>query len=132
MGGASVMRDIVTHCTDTAALLVEAMALFPDNVLCDAAGNPVSLACDKTPTIRNGTDTLALLRVTPEQRDVIASMTTVTILGDVPAYDDYLAAMSTANRAIYDAVYDQTPQTVTLPDNSTYTFTPSPYIGRFM
>jgi len=42
-----------------------------------------------------------------------------------------LKAMSKANRAVYDSIHDQTPQTITLPDGTTSTYTPPALIGAF-
>ena len=104
------MYDIITYCADTAALMAEVAQVAPDRLIKDEQGNPIGFAIDKTPTIRNGAETLSVVRVNDADLAVLKSLTTIKILAEVPAGGDLLAAMSSSDRTIYDRVYPRTPQ----------------------
>jgi hypothetical protein len=101
--------DLISYCPDTAALAAELSEKLPAYLTLDeATGQPVFLV-DKTPTVRNGAETLALLRLSQEEVERLeaAQLSTLTVLG---TYEDVFA--DPAKRAVYDRVYDQRPVTV--------------------
>jgi len=127
------MKDLITHTKDSKAFMAEVEAKFPEYVIYDESTPPIAVGVSitKTPTVRNATDTLAVVRVSASQLADIKALTTITILSEVAMNGDLLKAMSKANRAVYDSIHNQTPQTITLPDGTTYTYTPPALIGAF-
>jgi len=127
------MRDLITHTIDSKAFMAEVEAKFPEYVIYDESTPPVAVGVNitKTPTVRKLSDTLAVVRASASQLADIKTLATITILADVPMNGDLLKAMSKANRAVYDSIHDQTPQTITLPDGTTSTYTPPALIGAF-
>jgi len=125
--------DLITHVKDSKAFMAEVVAKLPAYVIYNDATPPVAVSVNitKTPTKRNLAGTLAVVRATAQELADIKSLTTITILAEVPMNGDLLKAMSKANRAVYDSVHDQSPQTITLPDGTTYTYTPPALIGAF-
>jgi len=125
--------DLITHVKDSKAFLAEVVAKFPAYVIYNEATPPVAVSVNitKTPTVRKLSDTLAVVRVTAQELADIKSLTTITILSEVAMNGDLLKAMSKTNRAVYDSIHDQSPQTITLPDGTTYTYTPPALIGAF-
>jgi len=112
--------DIITHCTDTAALVAELQEKFPDRINIDDPENPSFLIGKAPGTKRNGNETLCLCRVNPQDYLDIESLETITILG---TYDEVFA--DPEKQAIYDRVYDQTPVEVDDGMGGTITYTPS-------
>jgi len=115
------MFDLITHTTDSVAFLTEVHANFPDKVVMsenpDPADTtfvpaPVGVNITKTPTIRNATDTLSVVRCDAAELADIKTLTTIKILAEVPMGGDLLKIMTKANRTIYDGVHDQTPVAV--------------------
>jgi len=125
------MRDLITYSKNVTLLLAEVATKLPDYLIKDDQGNPTGFAVTKTPTVRKGNETLSVVRCTVDEVALIKPLTTVTILSEVAMGGDLLKAMTTANRKLYDAVHDQTPQTITLPDGTTSTYTPPALIGAF-
>lgn len=131
--------DCITYCKDTKALLAEVAKVAPDKLVKDEQGNSVSFAITKTPTIRNGMETLAVVRVDANDLALIQKLKTLQVLAKVPAGSDLLAAMTKADRAIYDRIYDQTPrpvlnnkgQPVKDANGNTMTVTPPALCGCF-
>lgn len=101
--------DIITHCTDTAAFLAEVESVDPSLVIKDESGTTVSVGFNKTRTVRNGTETVSIIRCTAEHLALIKSLTNINILVEVPAGDDLLAAITATKKKIYDRVYPATP-----------------------
>jgi len=127
------MKDLITHTKDSKKFMAEVEAKFPEYVIYDESTPPVAVGVSitKTPTVRNLTDTLAVVRVSASQLADIKALATIAILAEVAMDGDLLKAMSKANRAVYDSIHDQTPQTITMEDGSTYTYTPPALIGSF-
>jgi len=134
------MRDLITYSKDVTLLLAEVESKLPDYVIKDEQDKPIGFAITKTPTVRKGNETLSVVRCTTAEVKLLASLTSITVLADIPAIDGLsleqhgaklLAAMSKTGRATYDAVHDQSPQTITLPDGTTHTYTPPELIGAF-
>jgi len=122
----------ITYCTDTQALMSEVANVAPDKLIKDEQDIVVGFAIDKTPTIRNGTETLSVVRVNSAELAIIKSLTTIKILAEVPVGADLLAAMTKANKKIYDRVYSRTP--VDILDNAGNVIgqlTPPVLIGTF-
>jgi len=127
------MRDLITHTIDSKAFMAEVEAKFPAYVIYNEATPPIAVGVSitKTPTVRKLSDTLAVVRVSASQLADIKTLTTISILSEVAMNSDLLKAMSKANRTVYDSIHDQSPQTITLPDGTTYTYTPPALIGAF-
>jgi len=142
--------DVITYCADTQALMQEVIQKFPDRVIyqeVDQNGNPIDppkpigFNIVKTPTYRNGNETLAVVRVTPEELTLLKQLTNLQILAEVPAGNDLIAALNAnpQNRAIYDRVYPRDPIPVldeqgnpVLDQNrNPVTITPPELIGSF-
>jgi len=127
------MFDIITHTKDSQAFLAEVEAKFPDKVVHDEKTGkvPVSVLLTKTPTIRNGAETLAMVRCDAQELADIKTLGSVAILAEVPAYGDVLAAMTAAKRKIYDRVYPQAPQQIDDGQGGRVTYTPPALFGAF-
>jgi len=127
------MKDLITHTKDSKKFMTEVETKFPEYVIYDESTPPIAVGVSitKTPTVRNATDTLAVVRVSASQLADIKSLTTITILAEVAMDGDLLKAMSKANRAVYDSIHDQTPQLIKLPDGTTHTYTQPALIGSF-
>ena len=126
------MKDLITYCEDTQALLDEVTEKLPHRVVADEeTGAVVGFAITKTPTIRNGLKTLSVVRVDDEQLAELKSLLSVQILAEVEPYGDLLAAMSIPNRVLYDSVHDQTPYDVDDGEGNMITITPNELIGGF-
>ncbi len=124
-------RDLITYCEDTDALMAEVAETLPDRVLYDVYGGAVGFDVAKTPTVWKGNKTLSVVRANESEVQLLKGLASISVLADVEAGGDLLAAMTTANRALYDSVHDQAPRTITLEDGSTETITPDELIGRF-
>ncbi len=127
-----VYHDLITYCADTQALMAEVEQVAPDRIIRDDQGNAVGFSITKTPTIRSGTETLAVVRVTDKELAVIQGLKSLQILAQVPAGGDLLAAMVQAERTIYDRVYPRT--TVPVQDETGQVVgqcTPPELIGAF-
>ena len=124
--------DCITYCPDTQALMAEVAKVAPDRIIEDEQGNPVGFAIDKTPTIRNGNETLSVVRVNDDDLAVLKKLTSIKILAEVPAGGDLLAAMKKTDRAIYDKVYPRTPVDITDEQGNVIgQYTPPALIGSF-
>jgi len=120
--------DIITYTPDSKLFLAEVEATFPDKVIFDESAIAVGVTITKTPTIRNGNATLAVVRCTSEELSMIKSLTTITILSEGP---DLLNSMSVDNRALYDSVHDCTPVIVLDENGVEMTITKPELIGGF-
>jgi len=105
--------DLITYTTDTAALVAELQEKLPKYIHIDSNDNPIFLI-DKTPTVRNGTETLSLIRLTDEKYNELlsAELTNLTILG---TFEEVFADPD--KREIYDRVYIQTVHLLDLDGN---------------
>ncbi len=120
------MYDLITFCSDTAALVAELQVKLPNRVSIDEQGNPIFLI-DKTPTVRNGNETLALIRLDQQELEelLLADLQNLTILG---TYEQVFADPS--KKSIYDRVYPRLPITVNTEDGE-QTFVPPELFGVF-
>jgi len=125
------MKDLITYSKDVTLLLAEVEAKLPDYLIKDEQDKPIGFAITKTPTVRKGNKTLSIVRCTVDEVALIKTLTTMTILSEVAMGGDLLKAMTKAKRKLYDTVHDQTPQTITMEDGSTHTYTPPALIGAF-
>ena len=126
------MKDLITHVKDTAAFVAEVDKVFPDRILKDEQGNILGVNfTDKTPSVKKGLETLAIMRMNDADLAELKQLTTIDILSEIALGGDLLKGMTKANRAIYDSVYEQSPQTITMEDGSTYTYTPPALFGGF-
>ncbi len=93
------MTDIITYCIDTAALVAELQEKLPDLIDIKDPENP-NFCVDKTPTVRNGNKTLALLLVDDNQLTELETLDSLQILGTFEeVFED------PEKKAIYDSVY---------------------------
>jgi len=92
------MQDIITYVSNRDALIAELHEKYPN--LIDEDDN---FLVDKTPTVRNGNESLALIRANDELITIGESLTNLTLLG---TYDEVFA--DSDKKTIYDRVYDQT------------------------
>ena len=100
--------DIITYCEDTAALVAEVKDKFPDRIDDTNPNNPIFLIT-KTPTIRNGNKTLALVRCSGNDYQDLLSLTSLNILG---SYNEIFDDNTTDT--LYKSVYPyDTPVTYT-------------------
>jgi len=125
------MRDLITYSKDVTLLLAEVETKLPDYIIKDEQDKSIGFAITKTPTVRKGNETLSVVRCTADEVALIKTLTTMTILAEVAMGGDVLKAMTKAKRAVYNAVHNQTPQTITMDDGTTITYTPPALIGTF-
>jgi len=121
------MQDILVFCPDTGALVTELLEKYPERLLIndEALENP-QFIIDKTPTVRSGAETLALVRADDVVLAMLEALDTVTVLG---TYDEVWA--DPALKAVYDRVYPRTPVTWIDEDGIEQTHTPPEKIGVF-
>ena len=128
------MQDVYVYCPDTAALVVAVRDHWPERLNEDDPENPV-FALDKTPTVRVGLKTLALVRCRdgePGEPDVLAGLLELDALGVVRvlgSWDDIQA--DPARKAVFDLVWPRTPFTMTDDDGAEVTITPPEQPGAF-
>jgi len=127
------MKDIITMTTDSLAFLAEVEATFPNKVQYDESKPPIAVGVriTKTPTIRSAKGTLAVCRVDTQELADIKTLSTVTILAEVAMGGGLLAAMTPANRKLYDSMHSQKSVTTTDSFGNTSTHTPPALIGSF-
>ncbi|MDX8384819.1 MAG: hypothetical protein R8M45_12115 [Ghiorsea sp.] len=125
------MFDLITYTKDSAALLAEVATKFPERIIKDDNDVVIGIQLIKTPTLRNGLETLAVVRVDAARLADMKTLTTLTILAEVPMYGDLLAKMTVKNRAIYDKLHDQAPYDLTLEDGTIQPITQPDLIGGF-
>lgn len=117
--------DAITYCSNTGALVDELLDKAPQLVSADE-DTPCFLV-DKTPIVRNDTETMALVRDPDGALRALADMlTTLTVLG---TYDEVFA--DPAKCEIYDRVYDQTSVIYTDEEGVERTYTPPRMFGVF-
>ena len=126
-------KDIITHVKDTTAFVAEVEKIYPDRIIKDEqTGATIGVNfTDKTPSVKKGLETLAVMRMKDTDLAELKQLTTIGILSEVTLGGDLLKGMTAASRKVYDSVYDQTPYTVTLEDGSTHTVTPPAMFGGF-
>lgn len=107
------MIDVVTYCQNTADLRDELTGMGFETI-------PLT----KTPSQRNGQETLALCRV--GSLDDLAPYQCLAVLG---AYDGVLSDPEL--RAIYERIYPTDPVTYTDEDGQTRMYTPPERFGVF-
>jgi hypothetical protein len=98
------MMDFITYCNDVPVLISELQEKAPQFILIDENGNALFLV-DKTMTIRNGNETLSLIRGNNSIISLCAELTSISVLG---SYDDVFN--DPEKLAIYNRVYDQEPK----------------------
>jgi len=119
--------DIITYCPDTAALIAELQAVAPSFLCIDEELGSTFFLVSKTPTVRNGNETMALVRdLNGGLIKTAKKLKHLTVLG---TYDEVFA--DPAKREIYNRVYDQTPVVYLDPDGIEHTHTPPRKFGVF-
>lgn len=93
--------DIITHCTDTDALMSELKENYPTLINTETEDNPV-FCVDKTPTVRNGNETLSLIRANDEIYEVLVGLNSIEILG---TYGEVFA--DPEKKSICDRIYQR-------------------------
>ena len=121
------MIDVITYCPDLEALRTELIA--SDSPYVDEEGR---FNVPMTPVRYNGSESIALLRVT--DLALVEAVNGLTVLASAPAggtaaFDALFT--DPAATAIYDRVYDQTPVTYTDEDGTEHTSTPPRVFGVF-
>ena len=117
------MYDILIFCPDTEALIAELQEKFPDRISVNEDSGEVSYLITKTPTVRNGNETLSLVRVSDEDLVDMQGLINLTVLG---TYDEVFADPFLQDT--YDRVYPRIP--IELEDGSEWT--PPEKIGEFL
>lgn len=117
------MNDILTYCPDTTALVAELQEKFPDRIYVDEDTGEVSYIVTKTPTIRNGNETLSLVRVSDSDLADMQSLDSLSVLG---TYEEVFA--DPFLKDTYNRVYPRTP--IGLEDGSEWI--PPERIGDFL
>lgn len=126
------MKDLITHVKNTTQFVVEVGRVFPSRIIKDESDKIIGVNfTDKTPSVKKGLETLAIMRISDADLVELKQITTIDILAETPIGGNLLKAMTLTSRSIYDSVYDQTPQTVTLEDGTTFTVTPTQLFGGF-
>ena len=118
-------KDVIVFCPDTVALVAELRDKHPDRLGEMDPENPIFIV-DKTPTVRNGLETIALVRADSKTLSVLESMASVQVLG---TYEE-IAADPDA-QAIYARVYPRKPVTWKDENDKKRTTTPPEKIGVF-
>lgn len=127
------MIDVITYCSNTAALVAAVRSRWPDRLDESDPENP-RFNLDKTPTVRNGAETLAVVRCMDGQPghpgtlaalQELESAGVLTVLG---TWDEVQA--DPARKALYDSVYPRTPVTWTDENGDAHTLTPPEEFGR--
>jgi hypothetical protein len=127
------MIDGILHIADVPALVAFFAAHAPDKL--DEDGGSIT-GFPRTPTVTSGAAALTYVRVTPEEEAAFAAMPGVTVLAraeytgpDTPdaVYDALFADAGAL--ALYDAVYDRAPVTITDPEMGEMTYTPPARFG---
>ncbi|OOZ37444.1 hypothetical protein [Solemya velesiana gill symbiont] len=114
------MSDYITYCADTQALITELQSKAPKLVHNDEQTGEIAFLMPKTPTLRNGAETLALVRdIDGTLLQLAAQLDHLEVLG---TYEEVFA--DPAKKKIYDRVYDQSPRTVHGLKGETLTYTP--------
>ncbi len=124
------MKDLVTYCPDTSALLAWVEKNCPHLADLSVRENP-RLLIDKTPTHRNGEETLAVVRCRDEAEEVLmAQADAAGVLSVLGEFAEMKADDSEA-WAIYTRVRPLTPVTYTDSKGVKSTVTPAEEMGRF-
>ncbi len=119
------MIDYITYCTDSAALVVELAEKAPHLLHIDEETGEAQFLVDKTPTVRDGMNTLSLIRdLDGSLLETADRLDNLTVLG---TYEEVFA--DPAKRAIYDSVYDQTPIPYTDEEGVEHIYTPPEKFG---
>jgi len=125
------MDDLVIYCADTTALVAAVRATWPER-LDDADPDNPRFLLDKSPTVRKGAETLALVRCRPDEPEVRAGLETLAAAGVITivgTWEDIHA--DPARQALVGQVYDRTPYTITDENGDDHTVTPPAEFARF-
>ena len=107
------MNYILTRCDDTASFLVEAETALPSLIIKDDNGISMGVMLDKTSTYRNGNSTVSAVACDDALLTKLKSMASITVLVEAKGIDvDLYAKMTAAKKALFDAVYNPKPTTV--------------------
>jgi hypothetical protein len=121
------MIDVITYCPDIEALRAELLASNSPYV--DEEGR---FNVPMTPVRYNGSESIALLRVT--DLALVEAVNGLTVLASAPSggTSAFMALFRDPEAtAIYDRVYDQTPVTYVDESGEEYTATPPRIFGVF-
>ena len=124
-------RDLLIFCPDTTVLINKVRELYPDRLYEGEEGFSVDpmFLIDKTPTVRNGDETIALVRVHGDLQETLDALETegvIQILGTWGEVKD-----DTDKKEIYDRVYPRLSVTYTDEEGNEHTHIPPEEIGRF-
>jgi len=118
--------DVITYCSNTSLLIAELQEIMPSLIHVDESGH-VFFLVSKTPTVRNGNETMALVRdLDGSLVEMAEGLTHLTVLG---TYEEVFA--DPAKCVTYDRVYDQTPVIYIDEEGIERTHTPPRMFGVF-
>lgn len=118
-------KDVLVFCPDTAALVSEVAEKFPERLDLEDPNSPRFLV-DKTPTVRNGNETISLVRADDGLLAELQALDSVTVLG---TYDEVEADPDL--KAVHDRVYPRTERVWTDDEGRERTTIPPERIGAF-
>lgn len=124
------MIDAVLHIANMPALVAAIAAADPDRVT-----GGVITGFASTPAVRAGVAALVYVRMTEQEASQWRGTPGVTILAEAPygpeSADAVYAALfaDPTALAVYDSVYDRTPQLIVDELGATDTWTPPPWFG---
>ena len=125
------MKDLIVFCPDTTVMVKELREKFPELLSEEDLENPV-FVINKTPTKRNGKETLSLVRCRdgdkgePMTEEMLRGLESVQVLG---TWEEVKA--NAKAKTIYDRVYPRKTVTWTDEEGKKHTHTPPDEIGRF-
>lgn len=104
--------DVIAYCADTAELIAEIESIDSSYIYTDENGDK-SIMATKTPTIRNGLETLSIVRNLPISAAQLVTLQIIghieyTETGPVRVMGTELISQADAE-AIYDRIYPRTP-----------------------
>jgi len=125
------MDDLVIYCPNTTALVAAVRAHWPER-LDDADPDNPRFLLDKSPTVRKGAATLALVRCRPDEPQVRAGLEDLAAAGVISIVGTWEEIHADpAREALVEQVYDRTPCTITGESGDAQTITPPAEFARF-
>lgn len=123
------MRQLITYSDDTAALLDEVLAVAPELHHVDEAGRRFIGPLVKTPSVKAGNETLAVLREVPEALQHLQHLRVIGYV-DEPQPGEFVPVFTAPDgQIIYDRLYPRLPVVWTDPDGVAHTYTPPLLFG---
>lgn len=128
------MIDLIVYCPDTGALVDELRAMLPKYLDEEDMDNPRFLV-DKTPTRRNGDETLAVVRWRdddPGVRHALEILEIADVIKVLGTWEELSALPKTSDEwKLYKKVHPRTVRKYKDEDGKERTHKPAEEIGRF-